>query len=418
MQICIFEDNSYSDFEPLVYSRPVYDLRCGMDTLKEKIMRSYSKVKVSLHCRPYLAEIVQSQNPNCLVNKIEDSECLFINGRIIAPENLSEHLPLILSEDKVYVNGETVIAAYLSGATLENKIVHLKDLFSVSDFNGLSIKILDIKCANYLWDLINYNGKQITDDFLYLTGDPSQLNYINDIGTSVHVINKENIFIGRNVTIKPGVVLDASGGPVIVSDNAYIYPNAVIEGPVFIGESSRIKSGATIYENVSIGNLCKIGGEVEQSIFMDYSNKQHSGFIGHSYIGSWVNLGADTNNSDLKNNYSKVRVKLSNKEIDSGSQFLGLMIGDHSKSSINTMFNTGTVVGFSSNIFAAGFPEKYVPSFTWGGDKSSKVYDINKAMETAKIVMGRRKIDFEKKDERMFNTIFELTKTDREKRGY
>ena len=417
MQICIFEDINYSNFEPMVFSRPVYDLLCGIDTLKEKIIRGYGDVKVSLHCRPYLAEIVQHQNPNCLVNKIEDKECLFINGRLLAPENLSELLPLLPAEDKVFVNEETVIAAYLSGTNLQNKINYLKDLFSVTDFNGLPLKILDIKCANYLWDLINHNGKQITEDFNYLKNS-SKENFTEKIDSSVHLINNQNIFVGENVTIKPGVVLDASNGPIIIDDNAFIYPNAVIEGPCFIGESSRIKSGATIYENVSIGKVCKVGGEVEQSIFMDYSNKQHAGFIGHSYIGSWVNLGADTNNSDLKNNYSKIKIKLSNKEVDTGSQFLGLMIGDHSKSAINKMFNTGTVVGFSCNIFASGFPEKYVPSFTWGGDNSSKVYDIKKAIETAKIVTSRRKIDFEKKDELMFNAIFELTKNDREKRGY
>lgn len=418
MQICIFEDINYLNFEPLVFSRPVYDLLCGMDSLKAKIVRSYGKVKISLHCRPYLTEIVQSQNPNCLVNKIEESECLFINGRIIAPQNLSELLPLIPAEDKIFVNGETVVAAYLSGKNLHNKIAYLHDLFSITDFSGLPIKIIDIKCANYLWDIINHNGKQIKEDFSYLIGKVTNQNFVNEVSASVHILNKANVFIGANVTIKPGVVLDASGGPIIIFDDAYIYPNAVIEGPVFIGESSKIKSGATIYENVSIGNVCKVGGEVEQSIFLDYSNKQHAGFIGHSYIGSWVNLGADTNNSDLKNNYSKVRVQLSNTEINSGSQFLGLMIGDHSKSAINTMFNTGTVVGFSCNIFAPGFPEKYVPSFTWGGDKSSTVYDIKKAIETALIVMGRRKIDFEKKDKVMFDIIFELTKSDREKRGY
>ena len=201
-------------------------------------------------------------------------------------------------------------------------------------------------------------------------------------------------------------------------DDAFIFPNAVIEGPCFIGKATKIKSGATIYENTTIGNVCKVGGEVEQSIFMDYSNKQHSGFIGHSYIGSWVNLGADTNNSDLKNNYSNIKIKLSNKEVDSGSQFLGLLIGDHSKSAINTMFNTGTVVGFSSNIFTSGFPDKFVPSFTWGGNESSISYDIKKAIETAKIVMSRRKLEFKKNDEEMFSFIYELTKTDREKRGY
>jgi UDP-N-acetylglucosamine diphosphorylase/glucosamine-1-phosphate N-acetyltransferase len=417
MQICIFEDINYSNFEPMVFSRPVYDLLCGIDSLKEKIIRSYDEVKVSLHCRPYLAEIVQHHNPDYLVNRIEDKECLFINGRIIAPDNLSELLPLLPVEDKVFVNEETVIAAYLSGTNLQNKINYLKDLFSVSDFNGLPIKILDIKCANYLWDLINQNGKQIKEDFNYIKNN-SKENYIDKLNSYVNILNKENVFIGNDVTIKPGVVLDASNGPIIIDNSAFIYPNAVIEGPCFIGESSKIKSGATIYENVSIGKVCKVGGEVEQSIFMDYSNKQHAGFIGHSYIGSWVNLGADTNNSDLKNNHSKIKINLSSKEVDTGSQFLGLMIGDHSKSAINTMFNTGTVVGFSCNIFAAGFPEKYVPSFTWGGDNSSKIYDIKKAIETAKIVMSRRKINFETKDELMFNTIFELTENDREKRGY
>jgi UDP-N-acetylglucosamine diphosphorylase/glucosamine-1-phosphate N-acetyltransferase len=401
----------------MVFSRPVYDLLCGIDTLKEKIIRSYDNVKVSLHCRPYLAEIVQHQNPNCLVNKIVDEECLFINGRLIASENLSQLLPLLPAEDKVFVNEETVIAAYLSGAHLQHKINYLKDLFSVSDFNGLPIKILDLKCANYLWDLINHNGKQITEDFNYLVNS-SKENFVDSINSSVHILNKANVFIGRDVTIKPGVVLDAIGGPIIIDDDAFIYPNAVIEGPCFIGKSSKIKSGAAIYENVSIGKVCKVGGEVDQSIFMDYSNKQHSGFLGHSYIGSFVNLGADTNNSNLKNNYSKIKIQLSNKVINSDSQFIGLMIGDHSKSAINTMFNTGTVVGFSCNIFAPGFPEKYIPSFTWGGDASSTVYDIKKAIETAKIVMGRRKIDFMKKDDLMFNKIFDLTKNDRNKRGY
>ncbi|MDP2364901.1 MAG: putative sugar nucleotidyl transferase, partial [Ignavibacteria bacterium] len=201
MQICIFEDINYSNFEPLVYSRPVYDLLCGIDSLKEKIIRSYGDVKVSLHCRPYLAEIVQHQNPNYLVNKIEDTECLFINGRLIAPDNLSQLLPLLLAEDKVFVNEETVIAAYLSGAHLQNKINYIKDLFSVSDFNGLPIKILDLKCANYLWDLINHNGKQIAEDFSYLTNS-SKENFVNIIDSSVHILNKQNVFIGKDVTVK------------------------------------------------------------------------------------------------------------------------------------------------------------------------------------------------------------------------
>ncbi len=417
MQICIFEDINYTNFEPLVFSRPVYDLVCGITSLKEKILRSYGDLKYSLHCRPYLADVVMKENPAALINKIEDDHCLFINGRIIAPQNLSEILPLLPTEDKVFVNGETVIAAYLSGKNLDYKIKHLNDLFSVNDFDGLPVKILDLKCANYLWDLININGEQISKDYDYVIHKSNRNNFLDKIDASVHLVNKEKIFIGKNVTLKPGVVLDASNGPVFIDDNAFIYPNAFIEGPVYIGESSRIKSGATIYENVTISKVCKIGGEVEQAIFMPYSNKQHSGFIGHAYIGSWVNLGADTNCSDLKNNYSKIRVKLSSGEVNSGSQFLGLMIGDHSKSAINTMFNTGSVIGFSCNIFGAGFPDKYVPSFTWGGAESYIHYDLQKAIDTAKVVLSRRKIIFDKEEEKLFHKIFELTKSDREKRG-
>lgn len=417
MQICIFEDINCINFEPLVFSRPVYDLVCGINRLKDKIVTGYGNTNYSLHCRPYLTEVVRKENPDVLVNKIEDDHCMFINGRIIAPANLAELLPLLPTEDKVFVNGETVIAAYLSGENLDNKKNNLNDLFSINDFNHLPVKILDIKCANYLWDLINNNEACLNDDFDYLINILKRQNHIDGIDNTVHLINKEKIFIGSNVNIKPGVVLDASDGPIIIDDKATIYPNAVIEGPAYVGVSSIIKSAATIYKNVTVSKVCKVGGEVEQSIFMPYSNKQHSGFIGHSYLGSWVNLGADTNCSDLKNNYSKVKVKLSSKEVDSGSQFLGVMIGDHTKTAINTMFNTGTVVGFSSNIFGSGFPEKYIPSFIWGGVETSTTYEVQKAIQTAKAVLSRRGIDLDSKDENLFKTVFDLTMTDREKRG-
>ena len=236
--------------------------------------------------------------------------------------------------------------------------------------------------------------------------------------TGVNFVNKKNIFIGKDVDIKPGVVLDASTGPIYIEKNVTIFPNAVIQGPFYIGESSKIKSCATIYPNVSIGKVCKVGGEVEDTIIHPFSNKQHSGFLGHSYLGSWINLGADTNNSDLQNNYGSIKVQVNGRHIDSGKQFVGLMMGDHSKTAINTMFNTGTVVGFSSNVFGAGFPPKYIPSFGWGGSDSMKEYKLVKAIETAKAVFARRDKNFEKDDEEMFETIFNLTKEERSKRGY
>lgn len=416
MQICIFEDLEFSNLEPLVFNRPVYDLLCGTSTLKEKILRSYGNVSYSLHTRPYLKALVEYQNPGIPVNRIDDNYCLFLNGRIIAPSNLSEILPLIETEDKVYVNEETVVAAYLSGERLKKRKSFLNDLFSITDFEGVPIKIIDIKCAKYIWDLMNLNGNLIKDEAEFFIND-SRNNYVNILPPSVHTIEPENIFIGKNANVKPGVVLDASNGPIIIDEDVEIFPNAVIEGPSYIGKGSKIKSCATIYENVTIGKICKIGGEVEQSVFMPYSNKQHSGFIGHAYIGSWVNLGADTNNSDLKNNYSPVKATIGGQEIETGLQFLGLMMGDHSKSAINTMFNTGTVVGFSCNIFGAGFPDKYIPSFSWGGAEKMITYDLKKSMETAKVVMARRKVEFTKADEEVFKTVFELTSNERQKRG-
>jgi len=164
--------------------------------------------------------------------------------------------------------------------------------------------------------------------------------------------------------------------------------------------------------------VCKVGGEVEDTIIHPYSNKQHSGFLGHSYLGSWINLGADTNNSDLQNNYGSIKVQVNGRHIDSGKQFVGLMMGDHSKTAINTMFNTGTVVGFSSNVYGAGFPPKFISSFGWGGSESMKEYKLSKAIETAKAVFARRDKEFKKEDEEMFETIFNLTQEDRSKRGY
>ena len=200
--------------------------------------------------------------------------------------------------------------------------------------------------------------------------------------------------------------------------SATVFPNAVVEGPVFLGEKAQIKSCARIYENVSIGKVSKVGGEVEDSIILPYSNKQHSGFIGHAYLGNWVNLGADTNCSDLKNNYGTVKAYVNGEVVNSGSQFLGVIMGDHSKTAINTMFNTGTTVGFSCNIFGAGFPDKYIPSFSWGGSDAVTTYDIERSIETAKRVMQRRSKDMHESEEKLFRKIFDLTKKERRKRGY
>lgn len=415
MRICIFEDEQYLNFEPLIYSRPVFDLVCGMTTLKGKIINSFPKEKITLKCRNYLESFVLAENPKCKVNQFDDDDYLFINGKIIAPSNLINILSTNSGEEKVFVSSGQVVAVKVSAKRIKELSIADSEIIDTNIFKNLPSVEVNISVANYLWDLVYLNGKELQNDFkIYTKGKSSAKKKY----PGVNFVNKKNIFIGKDVEIKPGVVLDGSTGPIFIEKSVTIFPNAVIQGPFYIGESSKIKSCATIYPNVSIGNVCKVGGEVEDSIIHPYTNKQHSGFLGHSYLGSWINLGADTNNSDLQNNYGSITVQVNGKRINSGRQFVGLMMGDHSKTAINTMFNTGTVVGFSSNVFGAGFPPKYVPSFGWGGSESMLEYKLAKAVETAKVVFARRDKDFKKEDEEMFEVIFNLTKEDRSKRGY
>ena len=208
-------------------------------------------------------------------------------------------------------------------------------------------------------------------------------------------------------------MLDAEKGPIVIGANVRIFPNAVIEGPAFVGGGSLIKIGAKIYENTSIGPMCKVGGEVEGSILHGFANKQHDGFLGHAYLCPWVNLGADTNNSDLKNNYGSVRVTINGTEVDSGSLFVGVIMGDHAKSAINTMFNTGTVVGVGSNVFGAGFPPKYIPAFSWGGAEGIETYAIDKCIDVARKVMLRRNQTLTSAGEALLRHVFTLTQDER-----
>lgn len=415
MPICIFEDEQYLNFEPLIYSRPVYDLVCGMTTLKEKIIRAFPKEKVVLKCRNYLESFVRAENTKCKVNQFDNDDYLFINGRIIAPQNLKNILKVKPNEEKVFLSKGIVVAAKVSGKRIKDFSLDKVEVIDTELFKNLPVEEVEINCAGYLWDLVYSNGKEIQNDYKIYTKSKSSA---RKKYPGVSFVNKKNIFIGKDVELKPGVVLDASTGPIFIEKNVTIFPNAAIQGPFYIGESSKIKSCATIYPNVSIGKVCKVGGEVEDTIIHPYTNKQHSGFLGHSYLGSWINIGADTNNSDLQNNYGTIKVQVNGRHIDSGKQFVGLMMGDHSKTAINTMFNTGTVVGFSSNVYGAGFPPKYIASFGWGGSESMKEYKLVKAIETAIAVFARREKTFSKEDEVLFETIFNLTREDRSKRGY
>lgn len=345
-------------------------------------------------------EIVAEDNSGISINNFDDDSCLFVNGRWL-PENKGIE-ELDFSEECIYYAGCEVLAAFLKKENII-KLDFSKPLcFPKELFSKVKEKHVEANLIHYPWELVNHNQAQITADF-NLLGQGGEVS--GEIYESVALMNKRNIYVGANSKIKPGVVIDAENGPVYISKNVTIMPNAVIEGPAFIGYSSIIKTGAKIFEGTSIGEVCKVGGEVEESIIHSYSNKQHGGFLGHAYLGQWVNLGADTNNSDLKNNYGPVKVYINGQTVDSKSIFVGLFMGDHSKAGINTMFNTGTTVGLMSNVFGAGFPPKHFPSFSWGGSAGVVEHDLEKAIASAKKALARRKKEMSKVQEALYRKI-------------
>lgn len=407
MHYCIFEDALSANFLPLTYFRPVYDLRCGVLTLREKILRRLPRRNVVLHSRLLLTDILSESSA---VNRLPDDDVCFINGRILAKDNLAKVISQVVRSKDRIVNGETVLVAFVSRGDLRALFPGgFPDLISAERLPGSHVPDFPLSLVSYPWDLILNTAEEITRD--------SQLVKRPRLPASLlrhtHVVGKRHVWIGRNCVIKPGVVLDAEKGPIIIGEGVTIMPNAVIEGPAFIGDRSVIKIGAKIYHGSSFGEYCKVGGEVDNAVLQSYSNKQHDGFLGHAYLGSWVNLGADTNNSDLKNNYSTVRVKIGGAEVDTGSQFMGLIMGDHSKTGINVMFDTGTNVGVSCNIYGAGLPPKYLPSFSWGSGLSYTTYDLEKSLETARRVMRRRSVEVTPGYERLFRSVFSLTQSER-----
>ncbi len=419
MRICIFEDEFYRQLQPLVHMRPVFDLRCGQLTLREKVARVYPDEIFILHSRDCLRDSVKERHPGSFVNEIpaDADRVLLINGRILfgskAAAAFEEN-----REDIVYTDSGVILGAWLSGTNLRKYRDSIgKAVVSSTDFDGIRrVEIHGLDVVRFPWDLIDRNGAQLISDFALSTTGQTEI--LGKLYEGVHLLNASQVHVGKGARIKPGAVLDAERGPVYIGRDVEIMPNAVIRGPAFIGEGSVIRAGAKIYENTSIGEGCKVGGEVEGSIIHAYSNKQHEGFVGHSYLCEWVNIGADSNTSDLKNNYGTVKVYNDGRVVDSGLRFVGLMMGDHSKCGINFMFNTGTVVGAFCNLYGTGVPPKYVPSFSWGESAEEyTTYRLEKALEVARVVMSRRNRTLTGSEEELIKKVFTITGQEREVAG-
>lgn len=406
--VCLFEDNGYSNLLPLVYLRPIYDLTCGIYSLREKISSYLPKAQIYLHSRSYLQELVKKSYSNKISDQLESDTVLFINGRLLINNRIAKTISR-MPNDHIYYNNDGVVAVK-AGITFYKKV--LEGNQDLLDFENSDLKkvYFEAKLVNYLWELVNLNGEEIQNDFDHLV-KKARIN--NTQLKSVVIINKKSVFIGKGSQVGAFTVLDATNGPIYIGKDVEIFPHVIIKGPVYIGDNSIVKSHTSIYQNTSIGKFCKVGGEIINSIILPYSNKQHEGFLGHSYLGSWVNIGAGTINSNLKNNYGIIDVHLNGRLVNTESQFVGLIMGDHSKTAINTMFNTGTIAGVSCNIFGSGFPPRNIPSFSWGGSDWLRTYDINKSKQVANIVMERRNVKFDSIEESLLEKVFELTRIER-----
>ncbi len=391
-KVLLFEPENVDNFYPFNVLHPIWELRCGAFRLFEKYRRQLPDCSFAFKGREkHLNSFLQRFD--ITDSGIDEENIISVSSAVLPDKYFWDNIDKAVSKGKpcIFCKDSYPYAAYLPRTEIERKeeltrkelLSDLKiDLFSSYE----KIDLPDLKTLDYLFHTVPNNAQAILDDASYFDlGNADEADF-----KGTHFVERDNIFIGNNVKIAPGVVLDAEEGPIIIDDNVKIMPNAVIIGPAYIGKNSTIKVAAKIYEETSIGEFCKIGGEVECTIFQSYSNKQHEGFLGHSFISEWVNFGADTNNSDLKNTYDNIKLRIDNKEVDTNTMFMGLLCGDHTKSGINSMFTTGTVCGVCSIVVKEWFMPNFIPSFSWGGKHNSPIYKASKAISTAEKVMSRR----------------------------
>ena len=386
MNYILFDGSARNQLLPFTYTRPVADLRVGILTIREK----WEKM---------LGYTTSSVTEDYLVDKfpmVEFNDNIFINASVIPSENIVKMIKSLTENNAIFLDNEPL--AFFAKKDQEVNF----DTYNVIDYSFKDV----IKIEN-TWDIFKFNGEAIDKDFQLLTsGRDSQ-----PIPESVVVFNAQQIFIEEGAVL-PLCSLNASEGPIYIGKDSEIMEGALIRGPFALCNNATVKMGAKIYGPTTIGPHSKIGGEINNCVIFGYSNKGHDGFLGNSVLGEWCNLGADTNNSNLKNNYAEVRLWDYETErfAKTGLQFCGLMMGDHSKCGINTMFNTGTVIGVSANIFGSGFPRNFIPSYSWGGYSGMMTYKTNKAFEVAKVVMERRNESFTAVDRQILEHIFEETK--------
>ena len=386
MNYILFDGGVRNSLLPLTFTRPVADIRIGILTIREKWEKHLGLTTTTI-----TEEYLEDKYP-----MVELEENILINASFCPTNNLVDKVKS-LSENEAIFKGEDVIAFYSSDTQEEVNF----DTYLQIEFEE---ELIQVKNTS---DIFTLNGKAIQQDFDLITKGRTSM----PIPAGVQFLNKENIFIEEGAEII-FASLNASEGPIYIGKDALVMEHSSIRGPFAMCEHTILKMGAKIYKDTTIGPFSKIGGEVNNSVIFGYSSKGHDGYLGNSVIGEWCNLGAGSNNSNLKNNYAEV--KLWDYETDrfkkTGLQFCGLIMGDHSKCSINTMFNTGTVIGVSVNLFGSGFPRNFVPSYSWGGAAGFTTFQMKKVSEVTTEVMKRKNLLLDEKDQKILDYIFEETK--------
>ena len=386
MNYILFGDQTRDHLLPFTFLRPLADIRVGILTIREK-WEYFLNAKTSTLTEEYLS----GKYP-----LVKEQDNILINSSVLPNEDLIKEIGK-LGINQTLVMGDVLIAHRLRDVDIDNM-----DAEVLEDVSPLETKT-DVKKLNNLWDIVLLNEQAIKDDYFLITrGRKSQ-----PLGDHVRVIAPENVFVEEGAVLEMAMI-NASDGPVYIGKNAQVMDGAILRGPAAIGEGTKIRMAAKIYPGSSIGPYCKIGGETSQTVIFGYTNKAHDGYLGHSVIGEWCNLGADTNASNLKNNYDEVRLwdYAENSFVNTGLQFCGTFMGDHSKCGINTMFNTGTVVGINAQIFGAGFMRNFIPSFSWGSVAGFSNVDINKAVQVAQRVFARKGLEFGEKDEQILRNVY------------
>ena len=399
MHVLLFDDPAIRPhLLPFTFTRPVGALRCGILTIAEKWQRHLAAPTVGYLTQPYL----QAKFPVC-ADGVVTGPALVINGAV-CPDAVLVKQVLALQPGQGLYRDELLVAAHLADASLVAELVQdgLQEEKQVSE----PVTVIDRP-----WQLFLRNGVEIRRDFALITkGRTSQP--VGDAHTIVY--GAENIFIEEGVKIR-AAILNAEDGPIYLGKNSQVHEGAIIKGPLALCEGSHINSGAKMRGDNTVGPFSKVGGEVGNSILLGYANKGHDGYLGNSVIGEWCNLGADTNTSNLKNNYAPVKIwsHVEKRFVNTGQTFCGLMMGDHSKCGINTMFNTGTVVGVGANVFGAGYPRNFIPSFSWGGPAGFETFQLPKVNEVAERVMARRSLPYDAVEQGIMKTVFAATEADR-----